>query len=207
MLFPGDTIHLAGNAFPVSVSSSLSPAATVALDFEDPISETPKKRKTSALVSSVELPAPKRQKTQPPSETAFSVLMKNAVSKVSPAPQPTKRASPVQAASAAGGFAGALAPYVLTPEKFPDAVYHYDDKSVVIHDKYPKARFHFLVMPRTLIDGFRPLTKSSLPMLQELKSVADKVVKTCVAAIVCARHISLTSTPTLSVESLRRIRV
>lgn len=93
------------------------------------------------------------------------------------APKPSLSGPP----PAAGGWAGALAPYVLTPEKFgKDVVYHYDNKIVVIFDKFPKAKHHFLLMPREIVDGFKALTSASVPMLKEMKTIADKIVKKCV---------------------------
>jgi hypothetical protein len=39
---------------------------------------------------------------------------------------------------------------------------------VVLRDKFPKARLHFLVLPRPPIDGFAPLRRESLPLLNSL---------------------------------------
>jgi aprataxin len=115
-------------------------------------------------------------------ESAFSVLMQSSKNSA------TK--SLALETKSAGGWAGALAPYVLTPEKFPDVVYHHDDRVVVIYDKFPKAKFHFLVMPRAIVDGFRALNSSCVPMLKDMKLLADKIVKKYAKIFDCWRFFS-----------------
>jgi aprataxin len=68
-----------------------------------------------------------------------------------------------------------LLTYVNNP-KHTDIVYSNDDV-VVIKDKYPKAKFHFLVMPKKRME-LKDLKLADLPTLQSMKDVADEVVKT-----------------------------
>eukprot|EP01122_Echinamoeba_exundans_P016704 TRINITY_DN854_c0_g1_i2.p1 TRINITY_DN854_c0_g1~~TRINITY_DN854_c0_g1_i2.p1 ORF type:complete len:332 (-),score=37.79 TRINITY_DN854_c0_g1_i2:91-1086(-) len=190
-IFAGDKLHLVGNMFPIifsaprSVATSnsriwkpeVAPEADVFLS-SPPTKGTPefstshpgKKRKQpddTPLEDPMMTPAKKQKLHDPePTKSAFALLM-----------QASKTKSTVPEPKAASGWAGALAPYVLTPEKFPEAVYHHDDKVIVIYDKFPKAKFHFLVMPRAIVDGFRALTSSSVPMLKDMKILADKMVK------------------------------
>ncbi|KAL8593916.1 hypothetical protein ACOMHN_032337 [Nucella lapillus] len=56
-----------------------------------------------------------------------------------------------------------------------------DDKVVIIKDKYPKARFHFLVMPRTKITSLKDLDRSHLDLLHHIHQkgleIADRANK------------------------------
>eukprot|EP01087_Luapelamoeba_hula_P008064 TRINITY_DN2005_c0_g1_i5.p1 TRINITY_DN2005_c0_g1~~TRINITY_DN2005_c0_g1_i5.p1 ORF type:complete len:402 (+),score=21.73 TRINITY_DN2005_c0_g1_i5:754-1959(+) len=112
-------------------------------------------------------PSPTRSTATPAASKAFSLLM------ASKAPAPTKP----QAKATKGGWSDLLVPYVRNPEAYPpDAVYDYDEETVVIFDKYPKAHKHLLVMPRQEL-GYSQLTTDHIPMLQALKKKGELVVK------------------------------
>ncbi|KAN0033259.1 hypothetical protein ACTA71_002683 [Dictyostelium dimigraforme] len=70
----------------------------------------------------------------------------------------------------------ALIYYSNKPESFPDSVLYYDDKTVVVLDKYPKAKHHYLVIPRIEINTLDELTPSSIPMLEHMYDVANAIV-------------------------------
>uniref|UniRef100_A0A7S1MSE6 Aprataxin C2HE/C2H2/C2HC zinc finger domain-containing protein n=1 Tax=Neobodo designis TaxID=312471 RepID=A0A7S1MSE6_NEODS len=63
-----------------------------------------------------------------------------------------------------------------TREMAGDAVFH-DDRVVVLADKYPKAAFHFLVVPRDAarLQSLNDLTRDDLGLLVYMRSVGDKV--------------------------------
>ncbi|KAH6561711.1 hypothetical protein BASA62_009619 [Batrachochytrium salamandrivorans] len=64
----------------------------------------------------------------------------------------------------------ALWKYCVNPESFPSStVVMYDDRSVTIHDCYPKARVHLLVLPRDCIDGFQHLNSSHVELLKHMR--------------------------------------
>lgn len=42
----------------------------------------------------------------------------------------------------------ALAPYIKTPEKYPNVVLFYDENVVIIKDAFPKSKVHLLILPR-----------------------------------------------------------
>lgn len=73
-----------------------------------------------------------------------------------------------------------LGPYVLHPEKHPEQVLEFNEKLVCIYDKYPKAKFHFLVMPRESLNFFSQLNENHLPLLETIyekgKEIATKFV-------------------------------
>ncbi|XP_062905081.1 aprataxin isoform X2 [Mobula hypostoma] len=55
-----------------------------------------------------------------------------------------------------------------------------DDTVVVIKDKYPKARFHWLVLPWESITSLKAVRKDHLNLLQHMNEVGEKLVRECV---------------------------
>jgi len=86
-----------------------------------------------------------------------------------------------QRSGAAGGAVARPGPWSLGLKQSmsdPQLVVDDDDRVVVIKDKYPKARFHFLVLPKDNIPNLKSLTKDHLPLLRYMsekgKEVASK---------------------------------
>ncbi|TPX69247.1 hypothetical protein SpCBS45565_g02519 [Spizellomyces sp. 'palustris'] len=64
-----------------------------------------------------------------------------------------------------------------SPETFnSDVVKHYDDRTVTIADLFPKAKYHFLVMPRQIINDFEDLTVEHLTVLDDLRERAEQLI-------------------------------
>nr|XP_023440337.2 aprataxin isoform X7 [Dasypus novemcinctus] len=51
-----------------------------------------------------------------------------------------------------------------------------DEQVVVIKDKYPKARHHWLVLPWTSISSLKAVTREHLELLQHMHTVGEKVI-------------------------------
>ncbi|KAJ3158744.1 hypothetical protein HK101_001233 [Irineochytrium annulatum] len=121
---------------------------------------------------------------------AFDLLMSVNPSSSAPTPrQPTSSATgPAKPGAPSGGekrynYGGgrwdmALIKYTEIPHTFSrDVVHKYDDEYVVVHDLYPKARKHFLVMPRRRIDSVYELRAEHLDVLDGMKERADEIVR------------------------------
>ncbi|XP_047433415.1 aprataxin isoform X2 [Mugil cephalus] len=54
-----------------------------------------------------------------------------------------------------------------------------DDKVVVIKDKYPKARHHWLVLPWQSIPSLKALRKEDCDLVKHMQQVADRMVEQC----------------------------
>ncbi|XP_026158118.1 aprataxin isoform X1 [Mastacembelus armatus] len=54
-----------------------------------------------------------------------------------------------------------------------------DDKVVVIKDKYPKARYHWLVLPWQYIPSLKALCKEHCDLVKHMQQVADQIVQQC----------------------------
>lgn len=58
-----------------------------------------------------------------------------------------------------------------------DAVVDSDEKVVIIKDKYPKALFHFLVLPRQKIPNLKSLTTDELPLLEYIQRKGEEIAQ------------------------------
>ena len=58
----------------------------------------------------------------------------------------------------------------------PSMIVMSDDRMVMIRDKYPKARHHYLVLPDTDISSLKELSVSHLPLLKHVLQVAKDFV-------------------------------
>ncbi|KAI7811018.1 aprataxin isoform X1 [Triplophysa rosa] len=54
-----------------------------------------------------------------------------------------------------------------------------DDRVVVIKDKYPKARYHWLVLPWDSISSLKVLRSEHCDLLQHMQHVGDRMVQQC----------------------------
>ncbi|NWU68679.1 APTX protein, partial [Pterocles burchelli] len=54
-----------------------------------------------------------------------------------------------------------------------------DEKTVVIKDKYPKARYHWLVLPWDPISSLKSVTKDHLELLEHMHAVGQKMMEQC----------------------------
>ncbi|KAM4584804.1 aprataxin isoform 2-T2 [Odontesthes bonariensis] len=54
-----------------------------------------------------------------------------------------------------------------------------DDKVVVIKDKYPKARYHWLVLPWQSIPSLKALHEEHCDLVKHMQQVADRMVQQC----------------------------
>ena len=70
----------------------------------------------------------------------------------------------------------ALLPYIETPSQHENMVY---DKSewVVIRDIYPKAKHHYLVIPKQRIESIWDLDKSHISLLQQFHTEAESLTE------------------------------
>ncbi|NXY82247.1 APTX protein, partial [Alcedo cyanopectus] len=52
-----------------------------------------------------------------------------------------------------------------------------DEKTVVIKDKYPKARYHWLVLPWDPISSLKSITKDHIELLEHMHAVGQKMIE------------------------------
>ncbi|NXJ66305.1 APTX protein, partial [Rostratula benghalensis] len=56
-----------------------------------------------------------------------------------------------------------------------------DEKTVVIKDKYPKARYHWLILPWDPISSLKSVTRDHLELLEHMQAVGQKMIEQCPA--------------------------
>ncbi|XP_035992905.1 aprataxin isoform X1 [Fundulus heteroclitus] len=61
----------------------------------------------------------------------------------------------------------------------PQMQVYKDDKVVVIRDKYPKARYHWLVLPWQSIPSLKALRAEHCELLTHMQQVADRMIQQC----------------------------
>lgn len=66
---------------------------------------------------------------------------------------------------------------LITSMKDTKLIVKQDDKVVVITDKYPKARFHFLVIPREDINSIFNLKRDHYSLLEHMEQVGKSVAQ------------------------------
>ena len=59
----------------------------------------------------------------------------------------------------------------------PKQVFEEDDLTVTLKDAFPKARYHFLVVPREDIHSVKELTRDNLKLLKHIHKVAESLIE------------------------------
>ena len=59
----------------------------------------------------------------------------------------------------------------------PEQIFEEDDLTVTLFDAFPKARYHFLVIPREDIHSVKELTRDNLVLLKHIHKVAEKLIE------------------------------
>ncbi|XP_078251298.1 aprataxin-like isoform X2 [Rhinoraja longicauda] len=73
-----------------------------------------------------------------------------------------------------------------------------DDTVVAIKDKYPKARFHWLVLPWEPILNLKAIRKDHLNLLQHVNDVGEKLVQECVDSKALTFRLGYHAIPSMS---------
>ena len=61
----------------------------------------------------------------------------------------------------------------------PEFIVHSTDSLVIIRDKYPKSKHHFLILPKKSITKLKNIDRGDLSVLTEMDSEAQKLTKRC----------------------------
>ncbi|CAF4925180.1 aprataxin [Pieris napi] len=61
--------------------------------------------------------------------------------------------------------------------KDPKSIYKENERIVVIRDKYPKAKIHYLVLPREDISSIYKLSKEHIPLIEEFGQIFKEIQK------------------------------
>ncbi|XP_030421914.1 aprataxin isoform X6 [Gopherus evgoodei] len=61
----------------------------------------------------------------------------------------------------------------------PEMQVYKDERVVIIKDKYPKARYHWLILPWDSISSLKSVTKEHLELLEHMHAVGEKLIQQC----------------------------
>lgn len=64
----------------------------------------------------------------------------------------------------------------LFPSLVPLCQVYKDEQVVVIKDKYPKARYHWLVLPWASVSSLKAVTGEHLELLKHMHTVGEKMI-------------------------------
>ncbi|XP_046900449.1 aprataxin isoform X1 [Hypomesus transpacificus] len=73
-----------------------------------------------------------------------------------------------------------------------------DERIVVIKDKYPKARYHWLVLPWESIPNLKALNRDHCDLLKHMQKVADRIVGQCPDASLLRFRLGYHAIPSMS---------
>ncbi|XP_048358898.1 aprataxin isoform X2 [Sphaerodactylus townsendi] len=76
-------------------------------------------------------------------------------------------------------FGGHWSQGLKTSMQDPDMQVYKDERVVVIKDKYPKARYHWLVLPWQSISSLKAVTGEHLELLEHMHITGEKMVQQC----------------------------
>ncbi|KAF6733461.1 Aprataxin [Oryzias melastigma] len=82
-------------------------------------------------------------------------------------------------ATKTSGNSGHWSQGLKTSMQDPKMQVYKDDKVVVIKDKYPKARYHWLVLPWQSIPSLKALSGEHCDLLKHMQKVADRMIQQC----------------------------
>ncbi|XP_028263940.1 aprataxin isoform X2 [Parambassis ranga] len=91
----------------------------------------------------------------------------------------TEKVSVSEETTKSSNTAGHWSQGLKTSMQDPKMQVYKDDKVVVIKDKYPKARHHWLVLPWQSITSLKALRAEHCDLLKHMQQVADQMVEQC----------------------------
>ncbi|KAI3352407.1 hypothetical protein L3Q82_005367 [Scortum barcoo] len=148
---PGQQLHIVNELYPYTVQFK-----------EDPTGDhggTKRPRETATGDSKSHVEAPNMKAAKHTEKASVSV-------------------SHGEATKTSGGF-GHWSQSLKMSMQDPKMQVYKDDKVVVIKDKYPKARYHWLVLPWQAISSLKALRSKHCDLVKHMQKVADQIVQQC----------------------------
>ena len=66
---------------------------------------------------------------------------------------------------------------LITAMSDPEQIYEQDEFTVTLKDAFPKARYHFLVVPKESINSVKELSRSNLDLLNHIHKLAEDLIE------------------------------
>ncbi|NXX75545.1 APTX protein, partial [Urocolius indicus] len=169
---PGQVLHIVNNLYPYTVQFAEESGRNV--------TETAGKRQTDRPAG--EDPCENNDVEPVPRKMMKMEVVDTQGSSASPRPSnthesPHKGTSSKKASEHVGHWSQGLKSSMQDPKM---QVYK-DEKTVVIKDKYPKARYHWLILPWDPISSLKSVTRDHLELLEHMHTVGQKMIEQCPA--------------------------
>ncbi|XP_043916907.1 aprataxin isoform X1 [Protopterus annectens] len=159
----GVILHIVNGLYPYTVEFSEAPEnISERSRCNEERSKSDKRQFEKCVNSNVDTMAPKKHKS-----TDLSKVSSPSSSKT-PKEEPTKKES-----------LGHWSQGLKVSMQDPKLQMYKDDKVVVIKDKYPKARYHWLVLPWISIASLKVVREEHLELLQHMHTIGEKMVRGC----------------------------
>ncbi|XP_032297283.1 aprataxin isoform X2 [Coturnix japonica] len=169
---PGQVLHMVNRRYPFVVEfSEFSEESEETVTEEEEKTQTEKRPFEESCVDDTEN-VPRKAKKMMVMDTlsSFSDF------------RPSKSSTPLFEESTSGKeHLGHWSQGLKSAMQDPKEQVYKDEKTVVIKDKYPKARYHWLILPWDSISSLKSVTREHLELLEHMHSVGQKMIEQCPA--------------------------
>ncbi|NWI08163.1 APTX protein, partial [Crypturellus soui] len=162
---PGQVLHIVNQLYPYTVQFSEESGKTLA-EERTPAKKRPNENSESSDEENVHRKSMKTEEVDAEGSSADHKLSSSS-------------ASPNKGVFSKMEHSGHWSQGLKSSMKDPNMQVYKDDKTVVIKDKYPKARYHWLVLPWDSISSLRSVTKEHLELLEHMHAVGEKMIEQC----------------------------
>ncbi|NXI36540.1 APTX protein, partial [Galbula dea] len=164
---PGQVLHIVNKLYPYTVQFAEESGKTVT-KVEEKIETSKMTYKDSCENDDVELVPRKTMKME-----VVDTQSSSAGPKLSNSSVPLEGTSSKKARHWSQGLKSSM--------QDPEMQVYKDEKTVVIKDKYPKARYHWLILPWDPVSSLKSVTRDHLELLEHMHAVGQKMVEQCPA--------------------------
>ncbi|OXB66111.1 hypothetical protein ASZ78_012454 [Callipepla squamata] len=193
---PGQVLHIVNKLYPFVVQFGEESGETV-MEAEEKIQTEKRPREDSCANEDIENVPRKAKKTEVVDTRGSSTDLKPSESGVSPREGTLNKKASIStsafypgAISSIAGLSFLLLSFVKehlghwsqglkSSMQDPKVQVYKDEKTVVIKDKYPKARYHWLVLPWDSISSLKSVTREHLGLLEHMHTVGQKMIQQC----------------------------
>ncbi|NXM09603.1 APTX protein, partial [Tyrannus savana] len=169
---PGQVLYIVNNLYPYVVHFAEESGKTVT-EAEDRTETCKRPHEDSCENDDAELLPRKTMKTEVVDAQGSSANPQLSTTSVSPGEGTSSKK--------AGEHLGHWSQGLKRSMEDPTLQVYKDGKTVVIKDKYPKARYHWLVLPWEPISSLKSVTRDHLELLEHMHAVGQKMIDQCPA--------------------------
>ncbi|NWI51090.1 APTX protein, partial [Calyptomena viridis] len=167
---PGQVLHIVNNLYPYTVQFAEESGKTKAEEKTEP-EKMP--REDSCENDDIELVPRKTMKMEVVDTQGSFANPKISNTSISP-PEGTS-------SKKASEYLGHWSQGLKSSMQDPKMQVYKDEKTVVIKDKYPKARYHWLILPWNPISSLKSVTRDHLELLEHMHAIGEKMIEECPA--------------------------